>query len=148
MKKQILILYNRAQASTVEQLQSLLFNADYSVICSLQTSESVRSLLYSIGPDTAQLVLTLNGFGFEKPEEDGGVAYNATPVNVLCMFTQPAKPFLDRLRPRINYTISFLVQSEDDVELFHRELPHIYNIQHLSKISDLPDYLDSLDWRF
>lgn len=148
MKKQILIVYNETQASIVDRLQSLLSNVDYSVIRSLQTSESVRSLVYSIKPDTAQLVLTLNGFGFEKPEEDGGVTYNATPVNVLCMFTQPAKPFLDCLRPRINYTISFLVQNEDDVDLFHRELPHIYNIHHLSQINDLPDYLNSMDWRF
>ena len=146
--KTICIISSPETTDIAEQLEAILSYDGYSVYTMSKTYNDVYLSVVDISPSDCQLIISIDGFGFERTAPDGGSYYNRTPVNVLAILFNHADDYERFLKQRINYTISFLVPSSEDADFFRTRLEHIYHVDTYSSLDDIPAYLESFDWRF
>ncbi len=148
MNKHIDILYLPLDVKTANSIKRELSDSGYDISMSELDETRFLSYISSINPKDCQLIISVNMAGFAGFSSDGGATFNKTPINVISLLTVSPKPYEPYLKRRLNYTISFLVLSDSDKEYMKQTFTHIYNVDTLSALSDLPDYLNNLDWRF
>ena len=148
MAKRILILYRAEDRGIVSNISSILSDTDYQVYFMEKYAPELYTVIQNIRPSEFELAITVNAYGFESRNVDGGSYFNNTPVNIVSILTEPAETYHEQLNQRINYTVIFLVKTENDVAWFRSNLPHIHQVFKLPELSALPDFLKHMDWRF
>lgn len=146
--KSICIITSPETSDIAERIESILLYAGYEPFVVIKSYDNVYLSITEIRPEDCQLIISVDGFGFEKAAADGGSYFNRTPVNVLAILFNHAADYETFLKRRINYTVSFLVPGEEDVVFFRSNLKHIYHVDSYSSLEDLPAYLETFDWRF
>ena len=148
MSKSIHILYDTPDELTASTLEQLLNKEGYSVTIIPWAQAATQNYIYSVTAQDCQLIIAVNMIGLSYLSSDGGLSMNSIPMNIAVVMTRDIRPYTPLLEKRINYTISFLLRSEEEVSFVTMHYPHIYQVKALSSLSDITSYISELDWRF
>lgn len=152
--KHIHILYHTisdpGQRQLAEQYSAVLRDAGYTteLFCLNSVDETIK---YMPKPKTGncQMVISLNLAGFHLMTTGNCSSMNHLTVNIVNLIDCSPKMFSFNLKQRMNYTMSFILSSEEDANYMKENFPHIRNVYWSSSFAEfLPAYLEELDWRY
>ncbi len=95
-----------------------------------------------------QLIISLEMIGFSSIDSDASPFLNHLPMNILVIMDGWPTLYDKVLKTRLNFTIYFLHSDPAAVDYIKHVYPHIHTVDLLSDLDMVPEYLDSMDWRY